>query len=241
MTTLEMQQLFESLLQSIHPQFGDTDKLDTDDIFRFLNDAQVDYITKKYLSSPSMIERNAVISNSLQDLNKLVKTIKLGVTLTTQYPNNLLARSNEVHVWQYITVNARVTKTYPRAVSNSFIDFEPIEANAVNRYLTTNIHIPIILVPVFTYNKFPINEAAIPNKNIGISIFHDNYTTIDVDSIHTHCIVRPSKLVLEDPIVGEVVECELAEYLHADVVKWAVEMYIQNKFKLTQKQQEEAK
>ena len=66
MTALEMQQLFETELQSMSQAFNDLEKPDTDTIFRYINDYQKEivkvlYQAKDYLSLKKIIANTAVL------------------------------------------------------------------------------------------------------------------------------------------------------------------------------------
>jgi hypothetical protein len=238
MTTFEMQQLFETLLQTSSSLFNDSEKPDTDTIFRFLNEAQIKYIKEKYLSAPTFYERTRVIGNNLNDLKNLIYIISLTeITTTPYFPNTLLFKSTTQDVWHYLGVTGRVTRTYPYAVNTALIDLVPIEAEEVNSYITTAINKPIIHIPVFTQTHSQVTESI--DNRLSLLVIYDSFTTYSADGTQAHCLLKPHNLVLEvnDPLT-EVTYCQLADYLHEDIVRLAVELFEQQKYKLVGKSKE---
>ncbi len=162
MTTFEMQQLFETLLQTSSPLFNDSEKPDTDTIFRYLNEAQLKYIKDKYLSAPTFYERTRILGNSLNDLKNLIHILDLTeVTTTPYYPNTLIFKSKIFSIWHYISVAGIISRPSPNIyiTDSTLIDLTPIEADDINKYLTTSINKPLILVPVFTQVHSQITDT----------------------------------------------------------------------------------
>lgn len=236
MTTLEMQQLFEELLQTSSPLYNDSDKPDTDTIFRYLNLAQIEYIEKKYLSAPTFYERTKVIGNNLNDLKNLIYTSELTeVTTTPYYTNTLIFKNTTKSIWHYISVTGKISRTYPYATTDTLIDLIPIEAEKLNKYLTTSINKPLILVPVYTQTHSQVDDL-IDNQEV-LLVIYDSYTTYSDEDTVAHYLVQPKKLVLE--VIDTTTEteiCQIADYLHEEVVKLAVANYEQQKYKLVSKE-----
>ena len=236
MTTFEMQQLFETLLQTSSPLFNDSEKPDTDTIFRFLNEAQIQYISKKYLSAASFEERTRAIGNNLHDLRNLIKTIDLSNVVTAPRTNTLLFKSTTINVWHYLGVSGIISRTYPQVVTTTLIDLIPIEAGDVNKYLTTAINKPVIYVPVYTQTA---STSADAGNYLSIMVIHDAYTTYSTTASTTkaHCLVAPKLLDLADSATTTAT-CELAEYLHEDIVKLAVSLFEEQKYKLSKSKED---
>jgi len=235
MTTFEMQQLFETLLQTSSPIFNDSEKPDTDVIFRFLNEAQIKYIKEKYLSAPTFYERTKVIGNSINDLKNLIKSITLTNVTTTPLTNTLLFKPTTTFVWHYISATGVISRTYPYTTATTLIDLMPIEAGEVNRYLTTSINKPLILVPVFTQTNNDTEDSY--NSISSLMVIHDSYTTYSASNTKAHCLVTPRQLILDATDVATETEvCELADYLHEDIVRLAVDLFEQQKYKLSKKE-----
>lgn len=238
MTTFEMQQLFETLLQTSNPSYNDADKPDTDTIFRYLNQAQVKYIKDKYLSAPSFYERTRILGNNLNDLKNLIFIDSLNeVTVTPDYPNSLIFKHATDSIWHYLSVSGKITRTYPAAVSNTLIDLMPIEAGDLNKYLTTAINKPIILVPVFTQTQGHVAGAI--DNNETLLVIYDAYTTYETTGTKAHYLVYPKTLVLTDDLVDTTTQtdiCQLADYLHEEIVELAVALFEEKKYKLISKE-----
>jgi len=237
MTTFEMQQLFEELLQTSNPLFNDSEKPDTDTIFRYLNLAQVEYIQKKYLSAPTFYERTQVIGANMNDLKNLIVTLDFLNSPTPPYTNSIVLIPDTLAVWHYLSLSGVITRTYPYTTTSSLIDFTPIEAENLNQYLTTSINKPIILVPVYTHTK-----RGIPNvlgDQSGILVIHDSYTTLTPTSTKAQVMTYPRLLVLEVEVGASTTQtdiCDIATYLHEDIVKMAVLLYESQKYKLISKE-----
>ena len=237
MTTFEMQQLFETLLQTSSPIFNDAEKPDTDTIFRYLNQAQVKYIKDKYLSAPTFYERTRILGNSLNDLKNLIFIDSLtNVTAAPDYVNTLIFKHATVSIWHYLSVSGKITRTHPYATTNSLIDLTPIEAGDLNKYLTTSINKPLILVPVFTQTQG--HGAGATENNETLLIVYDAYTTYESAGTKAHYLVYPKTLVLTPDLVTVATQtdvCQLADYLHEEVVELAVALSEEKKYKLASK------
>lgn len=235
MTTFEMQQLFETLLQTSSPLFNDVEKPDTDTIFRFLNEAQIKYIKEKYLSAPSFSERTKILGNNLNDLKNLIYTEELtDVTVSPFYPNTLIFYHSSNSIWHYLSVSGKITRTYPYSTSNTLIDLSPIEADDLNKYITTSINKPLILVPVFTQTHSQVDT--IKDNQETLLIVYDSYTTYSSSGTLAHYLLQPKKLVLVVTTPAtETIICQLADYLHEDIVRLAVALFEEQKYKLVSK------
>jgi len=238
MTTFEMQQLFETLLQTSSPLFNDSEKPDTDTIFRYLNEAQIKYIKDKYLSAPTFYERTRILGSNLNDLKNLIRIDSLtDVTFAPDYVNTLIFKHATDSVWHYLSVSGKITRTYPYATSNSLIDLLPIEAGELNKHLTTSINKPLILVPVYTQTQSQVAGAI--DNNMALLVVYDSYTTYEATGTKAHYLVYPKTLVLTDDITDATIEtdvCQLADYSHEELVKLAVNLFEQQKYKLTTKE-----
>lgn len=237
MTTLEMQRLFEEMLQTSSPLYNDIEKPDTDTIFRYLNTAQVEYIQKKYLSGANYFEKTKVIGANLNDLKNLIKTVSFFNSPAPPYVNSIVLKPDSLAVWHYLSLSGVMTRTYPYATTSTLIDFTPIESEDLNKYLTTSINKPIILVPVFSHTLTGLNNLL--EDNSGVLVIHDAYTTLTPTSSKAQALVYPRSLVLEVEVGADSTQtdiCDLATYLHEDVVKYAVGLYEQQKYKLVSKE-----
>lgn len=239
MTTFEMQQLFETMLQTSSPLYGDIEKPDTDTIFRFLNTAQIKYINDKYLSAPTFAERTKIIGSNLNDLKNLIYTTELSevTTPTSYYPNTLIFKNSTNSIWHYLSVTGKISRTYPYSTTNTLIDLLPIEADQLNKYLTTSINKPVILVPVFTQTHTQVTDTI--DNQLTLLVVYDSYTTYSDEDTVAHYLVEPKKLVLEVVDSSTEVEvCEVADYLHEEIVRLAVALFEEQKYKLSQSKED---
>ena len=238
MTTFEMQQLFETLLQTSSPLYNDAEKPDTDTIFRYLNEAQIKYIKDKYLSGSSFEDKSLVISRNLNDLKNLIYVLSLTNVgaATPYYTNTGVFKSATYNVWHYMAATCKMTRTYPYTTNNTLIDLEQIGDDKVNQYLTTSINTPIILLPVFAHTHTQVADTL--DNQLAILIIRDKYTTIDPLTVTARCLIEPSRLVLDSPGAGEVTVCQIADYLHEEIVRLALALFEGQKYKLSSKKQE---
>lgn len=233
MNVLEMRLRFDEFLRESNSSFPDRDTfIDSNTILKYLNEAQVEYIQKAYLSAPTFYERTKTIGNSLNDLRNLIRVINLDDESTTLYPNTSQFRSSTVDVWHYISITGRISRLHPYSTSDTIIDMYPIEAEDINKYLTTSINKPIILVPVYTQAHSPNTGT---DNQLSVLVVYDSYTIFTPDVVTAHCLVKPKKLVFTPTDTNQTDVCEVAEYLHDSIVKLAVSLYDKDKYKLSNK------
>lgn len=223
MNTLDMQILFETLLQTGSNLYKDVEKPDTHDIFLYLNQAQTKFINDRYLSAPDYFSRSLQISANYEEVKELLKTLTLSAGGTAPYVNSKLF-SLAVNVLHFIGINGVTTRTYPNAFTTQLTDFKRIEGVEINKYLTTPINIPIILVPVY------ITKYSATNEN-NVLVIHDKYTTA-ITTVKAQCLVEPDVLVLGTPGSGQTATCQLAPHLHESIVYLAVQLFEAAKYKL---------
>lgn len=236
MTVMEMRLRFQEIVQEAYMGVMARENfIDSNTILKYLNDSQIKYIAEKYLSSGSLFERSAIVGNNLRDLNSLVKIVELDALNSSPYPNSLIAYSSSVDIWHYISVSMVTSRVAPTTHTKVLMDLTPIEATNLNRHLTTAVNRPLLMVPVYTFTVGDFSSARV--KSSELLIVMDMYSSKDGD-INTHCVIKPHKLVLESPGSKETTNCQLAEYLHDDIVRMAVALYDQDKFKLASKQED---
>lgn len=235
MNALEMRMRFQELInESTNNIEGRDSFIDSTTILKYLNDAQVEYIQKTYLSAPSFLERSKVIGNNLNDLRNIIKVIPLNAEeSSTYYPYTASFRNSSYDVWHYIGVTGKLTRTFPYETIDTLIDLYPIDASEISKHYTTSINIPIILVPVYTQVNSTIGNS---ENNLSILVVYDKYTTFTTTYLTAHCLVRPKKISLDVQESDETFTCELADYLHEAIVRMAVNLYDQDKYKLSTKE-----
>jgi hypothetical protein len=236
MTVFEMQQLFETLLQTQSPLYNDSDKPDTDTILRYLNHAQTSYIKEKYLSAPTFIDRTIALGNSVLDLGTLIVNNDLNVSASSLYTYSNTADYTSDY-WHIIKIVGKITRSKPYSISKTQVQLKPINIENIDRFLTTANNIPIILTPVFT--TFTLSGGTEQH----IVIVYDKYTTYSITAGDTNMVYlkKPKSLDLTTSNTTLTTTCELAPYLHNELVKYAVELFEQEKYKLASKKQDKEK
>jgi len=232
MTVLEMQQLFETLLQTTSPLYNDSEKPDTDTILRYLNLAQTYYIKTKYLSGETFKEKIGTLGANTLDLGALVVTnwANLYSPFYLTYQNMAVLRAEDDY-WYIIRVIGNTSRSAPKAIVKTATELEYFNYADLYRYTTTINNIPIILKPVYT-------EITLPNETQpDILIVFDNYTDYDFEDGSTMliCLKKPYTLSL-DAGTGLTTTCEMADYTHPEIVKLAVSLFEEEKYKLATKQ-----
>lgn len=233
MTTLEMQQYFETLLQTTSPAYNDSDKPDTDTILRYLNTAQTKYIKDKYLSLPTFRERCKVLSENVKDFGTLVthNLLDLSLVATFNVPNSkLFALTGDE--WHIIKAGGEITRTTIEGITvPTYMDFAPFNLNNLDWYTTNYINIPVILVPVFSQ----LTNTTGGNGSVSnLVVMYDNYTSLmpagsdNVDKLNIIYLKEPNEITFS-------VNCQLADYLHEEIVKLALQMFEEAKYKLAGK------
>ena len=212
MTALEMQQLFETELQSMSQAFNDLEKPDTDTIFRYINDYQKEivkvlYQAKDYLSLKKIIANTAALvpNADITINNSVYYTFVDGTT-----PNFLY----------YITSRSKYDRTLPESfVGTDYVYNEEILPTDYNQFITTTFNKPFFRIPkCFTSNNT-------------LRVISDAYTTI------TGVIITYVRIPLEIGIGTN--DCELDEPLHREIVIGALQLFIQQKTALSSKSNKE--
>lgn len=138
MTSLEMQQLFETLLTTAHKEFDDTEKLDTDDIFRFLNESQILIVQQLY---------------EVRNL-KLLSNLLVSTIFNTPVLSNSIKRSYTIDftgIEYDFYVNSRSSYYRDKSGSPSAIQYiynEEISPLQATQFITTMFNEPYFKVPV---------------------------------------------------------------------------------------------
>ena len=152
---------------------------------------------------------------SSDDLSKLVKTDVIS-TMTT-VPNIDYAHKIKLPTdyMAYIRSDSVVSRTLPNVVTNEKIGNVEMDYSKLDSIITTHNNKPILEAPIVTMDgKFDdVNEEA------SILIITDKYTTLK--GFYLSYLKIPNKIDIEGS------DCELAEYMHEDLVKLAASMYIE--------------
>lgn len=218
MNALQMQIEFERLLYTSNPEFSTSGKLDTDEIFAYLNIAQLRVMKQKYFPTSNITENVKVIQSNVEELRNLIKrsTVSPGTALTTVlhaypvvFPNDYL---------HYIRSDSSITRTaLPVINSASIVPNKVIDYSMVDLVTTHAFNKPILRKPCVVFEE-----------NATMIVYIDTYTVLG-DVTFTY-LKTPLTIKL-----GGSNDCELAEYLHEEIVATAVDIFRREKYLLITK------
>jgi len=213
-----MQIEFERLLYTSNPEFSVSDKLDTEEIFAYLNISQLRVMKMKYFPTSNINENVKIIQSNVEELRNLIKrdTVSPGSALTTvlhAYPVTL--PNDYLH---YIRSDSSVTRTaLPVINSASIVPNKVIDYSMVDLVTTHAFNKPILRKPCVVFEE-----------SSTMIVYIDTYTTLG-DVTFTY-LKTPLTIKL-----GGSNDCELAEYLHEEVVATAVDIFRREKYLLISK------
>lgn len=220
MTTKETRQLgieVERRLQTILPTFKIENKIDTEDIYAFLNQFQKQYIDAIY-KQDDQVESGTRTSTLGEDI---LRTITKHSTLTNGAADSSLDYTNKVFIlptdyYQYIRSVSNITGSY-KDNAEGIVSNILLKQSDVNKIINQN------------YDKHRIlrNPIAALEGN-KIKIIHDEYTT--VNSVDITYIKIPAHFSVT-------VACELPYECFEDLVAGATELYVNHLVATQPKQQ----
>jgi len=225
---------FHELLETVSPKFKDESKIPTYEILDYLNRTVQRYIKLKYLSGDTFKTNTFKLSQSPDDLALLVANHTDTPVLISphagipysglfQVPSDFLA---------YIRSSTGITRTKPDSLAHATVELIPnieIDFNDIDSIMTTPYNSPLLVHPVVTMaNDHLVVKAEI--MVMSYIVITDKYCTMVSTSLDY--IKQPQEITT----TGH--DCELAVYLHEEIVKLAVSLYLDEyKLKLSGTQQ----
>jgi len=219
MTSLEMNIEFLRLLEAINPELVKSQIPDSETIFQMLNISQTRYLKEIYFRDG---EHQNILNKAdeLRDLvtRELVNCTKIstGSLANIAYTVDLSTLSENFMF--YIRSTSKITRTTIHTCSGEWMPNEYIKYADKDKFITTPVHKPIILKPGCFIENDSTNNLV---------ILHDTFTTLELtDGVSIEFIKEPADISLSQ-------QPEIPNFMHEEVVKFAVDMYIINyKFKL---------
>ena len=229
MTSLEMNIEFLRLLEAISKELVESEIPDTETIFQMLNISQIRYLKEIYfkdgehqnilnkadelrdLVTRELVDSTAIAAGSLSGIASTVDSLA-----NIAYTVDLNTLSDEFMF--YIRSDSKVTRTTIHTCTAQWMPNEYIKYADKDKYITSPVNSPIIVKPGCYIENDSTNNLV---------ILHDIYTTLETtDGVSIEFIKEPTLMTIS-------VNCELPNFMHEDVVKFAVETYITNyKFKI---------
>lgn len=219
MNALQMQIEFERLLYTSNPDFSSSDKLDTEEIFAYLNISQLRVMKAKYFPTSDILENVRIIQSNIEELRNLIKrdTRTIGNSIDTLYGYLVSFPTDYLH---YIRSDSVVTRTTIFPMTSQVVPNKIIDYSNVDSIVTNTFNNPIIRKPCIVFEE-----------DDNMVIFRDKYTSFDGDLYLTY-LRTPIDIAL-----GGSNDCELADYLHEEIVATAVDIFRREKYLLNTKQE----
>lgn len=216
MTGLSMQIEFERLLYTSNPEFSTSEKLDSDEIFSYLNISQLRRMKERYFPTSSILENVKIIQGNVDELRNMIKrgTVTMGGLINTLYGHVVSLPGDYLH---YIRSDTSITRSALPVISNaSVVPNRIVDYTDIDKLVTSAFSKPIIRKPCIVFEE--------SDKMV---IFRDAYTTLG--NIYLTYLRMPATISVSQ-------DCELPEYLHEEIVAQAVDIFRREKYLLSSKE-----
>ena len=217
---------FLRLLETIDKSVLISDLPSSDMILQILNISQIRYLKEIYFKDGNY----EIILNKADELRDLVSRELANTALITTGPmkniGSTVDLSGLTNFMFYIRSDSKIVRSampiigdYSNNTGAEWIPNEYIKYEVKDKFLTTPINKPIIVKPGCYIENDSINQLV---------ILYDSFTKLTLtDGISIEFIKEPSLMTM-------IVSCELPNFMHEDIVKFAVDLYINNyKFRLS--------
>ena len=227
MTLAQTRQLgieVERRLQTILPTLKIENKIDTEDIYAFLNQFQKQYIDQLYRQNDQVDSgsRTAVL------MEDLLQTLTTHQTLSNGASDSSLDVSNVVfqlpsNYYAYIRSVSSTTGNYKESASNAIVSNVLVKQSEANKIINQS----------YDQHRILRNPIAVLEQG-NIKIIHDEYTTINYVDL-TYIKLPANFSVLTNTA------CELPIECFNDLVAGATELYMNHLLATQPKQRKEVK
>lgn len=210
MTGRDMVYNFQQLLQTTSKAFESKERLDTYEILDYINRTIDRYIKTKYFSGASFIDNSSRVKSFSDDLKELITTTPIAPVITFSIIDGMsIAYSSDLpsDFFGYVRSDSKITRVNVLPCAGQWVPNQEIEYSKVDEFSTTPFNKPIIEKPLVTFKD---DEELIT--------IIDVYTTLDNNMI-TY-VKTPTEVDMSNN------DCQLAPYLHEEIVRLAVSMYL---------------
>lgn len=236
MTLLETRQLgieFERRLQTLSEQFVIVNKLDTDTIYAYLNEAQKQVYSRLYntmLNTTSDKEQVKYLSSML---GKFVRTKQLSeIDFDDIDPDHEIEWEEYENAYElpndfyaYLRSNSALNRSYvgphdpAKRVQNIFLRHEDF-AKYTNEYFDQGV---IIRRPIALIVDTPVTSDNTTTFNKALRVHHDQYT--DIKAVQLYYYRWPENMnILGD--AADMKACELPYACFEELVETALQLYL---------------
>jgi hypothetical protein len=201
MNYLEMQVMFQDIVEGATKHLPKKEMPVTDIIFQYLTESQLKFFNERYLTG-SFSERSAFLKAHKQELLPLIseKTYSpvssIANTISLSWDNN----TEFVEGFGWLTATLMGNSVNP--ISSELL---PVEGN-VSRYITNHVNTPIILQPVIELNR-----------DGKAKVYHDIYTSFQ--KIVITLLNTPSPIGVSN-------DCLIVEKFHEGIVRNAAQQFL---------------
>jgi len=223
MTGIEMVYNFQQLLETISATFHAKERVDTHEILSYLNRTVSRYLKNKYFGGNSFKENTIRLSATIDDLRPLIKitaaTGSISLNAVTGFDNdNVETTALPSDFYGYISSSSKISRvTITPEITNKWVPNKEIDYSDMAGVITTPFNKPILESPLVIL-KNDANVATETGVIDGLMVITDDYTTIS-DMIITY-VTKPVDIDMDGN------DCQLADYIHEEIVQLAVAMYV---------------